>query len=381
LTAARGSRRLLLLGGGHSHLFVLEGLAGRSLPGVETTLVSLDRRHAYSGMVPGMIGGRYDSAELSFDLSDICKKAGVRFFQAEATAIDPSNRRISLGGGEPLAYDVLSIAVGSTVQGGELPGVAEHARRVKPIGRALELVPALERVVESGRIPVAVVVGGGAAGVEVALGLRARLRLLGRMDGSVTLVESGNQLLGGRMLSAARLVHRALAANAIDVLLGTTVDRVRQDGIELGGRQLPADIVVWATGATATRLLQASGLATDPRGFVVVNDHLQSVSHAEVFAAGDAATLERFPDTPKAGVYAVREGPILWANLQAALRGGRLPRRYRPQRRFLALLNTGDGRAILSYGAVALWSRAWMALKDRIDLGFMRRFQRLQQDR
>lgn len=368
----------MLLGGGHSHLFVLEGLAGHQLPNVETTLVSLDRRHAYSGMVPGMIGGRYDAASLSFDLPAICRRAGARFIQAEATAIETASRRLVLGDGQTLAYDVLSIAVGSTVEGGDLPGVAEHARRVKPIGRALELVPALERLAAAGRIPAAVVVGGGAAGVEVALGLRARLRLLDQRDGKVTLVESADRLLGGRMPAAEPLARRALAVNGVDALLGIAVDRVGPDSIEIGATHLPADVVVWATGARATILLRSSGLANDRRGFVLVNDHLQSVSHPEVFAAGDAASLERFPDTPKAGVYAVREGPILWANLQAALSGRALPRHYRPQPRFLALLNTGDGRAILSYGRLALWSRTWMRLKDRIDIGFMRRFQRLQ---
>jgi pyridine nucleotide-disulfide oxidoreductase family protein len=373
-----GSRRLVLLGGGHSHLFVLEGLTRQRLPDVETTLVSLDRRHAYSGMVPGLIGGRYDVASLSFDLSAIARRAGVRFVQAEATAIDPENRRLNLADGQTLGYDLVSIAVGSTVQGEDLPGVAEFARRVKPIGRAVELVPVLEGVA-AGRPPAVVVVGGGAAGVEVALGLRARLRRLGRIDAEVTLVESTDRLLGGRMPAAERLARRALAANGVAVLLGTPVDRVRPDGIEIGRRHVPAELVVWATGATATTLLRKSGLASDRRGFVLVNDHLQSVSHAEVFAAGDVASLARYPDTPKAGVYAVREGPVLWANLQAAVSGQALPRRYRPQRRFLALLNTGDGRAILAYGSVALWGRAWMALKDRIDLGFMRRFQRLQE--
>jgi selenide,water dikinase len=368
----------VLLGGGHAHLFVLEGLTRQRLPDVETTLVSLDRRHAYSGMVPGMIGGRYDVASLSFDLAAISRRARVRFVQAEAAAIDAENRCLRLADGQALGYDVVSIAVGSTVQGEDVPGVVEFARRVKPIGRAVELVPALERVA-AGRPPAVVVVGGGAAGVEVALGLRARLRRLGRSDAEVTLVESTDRLLGGRMPAAERLARRALAANGVAVLLGTPVDRVRADGIEIRGRHVPAELVVWATGATATNLLRRSGLASDRRGFVLVNDHLQSVSHPEVFAAGDAASLARFPDTLKAGVYAVREGPVLWANLQAAVSGRTLPRRYRPQPRFLALLNTGDGRAILSYGSVALWGRTWMALKDRIDVGFMRRFQRLQE--
>ena len=340
--------------------------------------MSLDRRHAYSGMVPGMIGGRYDPGELSFDLAAICRVAGVRFIQAEATRLDPAERRIELAGGGWVGYDLLSMAVGSSAEGGELPGVAEHARRVKPIGRALEIVPALERTAAQGAAPGVVIVGGGAAGVEVALGIRARLRLLGASAGAVTLVESGDRLLGGRMRPAEALAHRALAQNGVTVRLGRAVAAVRSDAVELAGESIPAQVVVWATGAESAPLLRTSGLAQDRRGFILVNDHLQSVSDPAVFAAGDAATLERYPDTPKAGVYAVREGPILWANLRAALHGAALPARYHPQPSFLALLNTGDGRAIISYGALARWGRIWMMLKDRIDRGFMRRFQRLE---
>ena len=369
---------MLLLGGGHAHLFVLEGLGRHTAHNIETTLVSLDRRHAYSGMVPGMIGGRYDVADLSVELPALCRRVGARFIQAEATRLDPAGRSVLLRSGERIEYDVLSIAVGSTVQGADLPGVAQHACRVKPIGRALELVPAVERAAARATPPTVAVVGGGAAGIEVALGLRARLRILAK-TGEVTLIESSNRLLGGQLPAAERLVHRALSRNGVGVRLGDPVTGVSGDAVELAGRSVPAQVVVWATGAEATPLLRSSGLAADDRGFLLVNERLQSVSDPAVFAAGDAATLERFPRTPKAGVYAVREGPILWANLQAALAGRRLTARYNPQPRFLALLNTGDGRAILTYGSLALWGRSWMVLKDRIDRGFMRRFQRLEQ--
>ena len=82
----------------------------------------------------------------------------------------------------------------------------------------------------------------------------------------------------------------------------------------------------------------------------------------EIFAAGDCATIATHPALPKAGVYAVREAPILAHNLRAAVRGGAL-RTFEPQPRFLSLLNTADGRAILSYGAFAWHSRwAWCSL-------------------
>jgi len=146
-----------------------------------------------------------------------------------------------------------------------------------------------------------------------------------------------------------------------------------------GGTELPYDTVVWATGASAPEIFRASGLETDHAGFLLVDSTLRSVTDPAIFAAGDAATLRRFPATPKSGVYAVRQGPILARNLVLALAGGASERyqSYRPQPRSLVLINTGDGRAILSYGSIALTGRWVMRLKDRIDRGFMRRFQRL----
>jgi selenide,water dikinase len=373
------TRRLVLLGGGHAHLLVLEGLATRPLAGVQTTLVSLDERQAYSGMVPGMIGGRYAPAELSFDLPAICRRAGVSFVRAEATRLAPGDRRVELAGGKAVEYDLLSVATGSTVEGAERPGVVQHARRVKPIGRALEIVPSLERAAAAPADPATVVVGGGAAGVEVALAARARLRKLGRPATTVTIVESGRRLLGGRMPAAEREVERALSVNQVTVRLGSGVAGLLSDGVRLDdGSELPARVVVWATGAAAPALLRESGLPVDRRGFLLVNDRLQSIGDPAVFAAGDAATIEWYPDTPKAGVYAVREGPVLWRNLLDATGGAAPAHRYRPQPRFLAILNTGDGKAVLSYGPLATWSAWAMTLKDRIDRRFMRRFHALE---
>ncbi len=373
------TRKLVLLGGGHAHLFVLEGLARRRLSGVQTTLISLDERQAYSGMVPGMIGGRYEPRELSFDLPAICRRTGATFVHAEAVQLCPGRRRVVLAGGGSADYDLLAVATGSTVEGGDPPGVAEYAYRVKPIGRALEIVPALERSAIGVPTVAVVVVGGGAAGIEVALAVRARLRRLGRAGG-ITVIEAGSRLLGGGMPAAEREAARALAANGIGVQLGARVATVLPDAVRLtSGATMTAHLTIWCTGAAAPPLLKGSGLPVDARGFLLVDDTLRSVADPAVFAAGDAATLERRPHTPKAGVYAVREGPLLWRNLAAAAAGSALRKSFRPQPRFLALLNTGDGRAVVSYGSAATWSGWGMALKDWIDRRFMRRFQGLEE--
>jgi selenide,water dikinase len=373
------TRRLVLLGGGHAHLFVLEGLARRPVPGLETVLISLDQRQAYSGMIPGMIEGRYRPAELSFHLPAICRSARAAFILAEAARLVPAERRVMLTGGEAIEYDLLSVATGSVVEAGDMPGVVRHAHRVKPVSRALEIVPALERATAEAADPGVVVVGAGAAGVEVALAVRARLRTLGRSGAAVTIIDSERRLLGGRMPAAERRVTRALARNRVTARLGSRVSNLLPDRVRLDdGSELPAKVVIWATGAAAPALLRDSGLPVDGRGFLLVTDRLQSLGDPSVFAAGDAATLERHPGTPKAGVYAVRQGPVLWRNLSAAVGGAPPPARYRSQARFLAILNTGDGRAVLAYGGLAAWSSWAMTLKDRIDRRFMRRFQALE---
>jgi selenide, water dikinase len=375
--SSQRNRRLLLVGGGHAHLFVLEALAAGRLPAARATLVAPGPLQAYSGMVPGYIGGRYRPEELTFDLARLARAAGAELVEGEVARIDAQTHRVELRSGGQLEYDIASFATGSRTAGEELPGVAEHALQVKPIGRALAIVPALEAAARRGR-PNVLVVGDGAAGVELALAARARLHRLGaESGGTVTLVGGGERLLAGRSASAGRQAAMALRRHGVAVRLGLEVAGAEPAAVRLGdGSTLPADVLVWATGPAAPSLFRASGLATDEQGFLLVDETLRSVSHPDIFAAGDAATPHRHPDTPKSGVYAVRAGPVLSHNLAAACAGGRL-RSWSPQREHLALLDTGDGRAILSYGPIALTAGWVMTLKERIDRRFMRRFQEI----
>ena len=165
----------------------------------------------------------------------------------------------------------------------------------------------------------------------------------------------------------------ALDARAIRVHTGVKVDAVRADGIDLAGEPLPADLVVWATGAAPLPFPCGPGLPLDANGFVSVERTLEVVGCRDLFAVGDCASLPFAPWVRKAGVYAVREGPALDANLRARLCGGRL-RAYRPQRDFLALLNLGGGEAIAAKWGVAFRGRSAWRLKDRIDRRFVDRF-------
>jgi selenide,water dikinase len=222
------------------------------------------------------------------------------------------------------------------------------------------------------------VVGGGAAGVELALALQARLRAdLARQNAAAravrtTLVASSG-LLPTLAPRARRLAAAALARAGIDVLAGRRVVAVGADHVDLDdGVRMPADFAVISTTARAPAWLATLGLPVSQDGALVVGPTLQCEGEPRVFAAGDCAYMAHAP-REKAGVFAVRQGPILAANLAADLRGERL-QPFVPQERFLVLLSTADGRAIAARGSLAYEGRAAWWLKDRIDRRFMARF-------
>ena len=393
--AAPARADLVLVGGGHAHVQVLRAFAMQPVAAVCVTLV-VDRPEAvYSGMVPGFVAGDYRAAELEIDVVPLARRAGARVVLAAALRVDPAARRIELAGRPPLPYDVASLDIGSSVHGLGLPGVREHALATRPIGSFVErLEAALARAATAapGGRPRLAVVGGGAAGVELAAGLAARLRSTG-VDPIVALVSDDARLLRGQGARLAAAAARALAKRGVRVRTGARVEAVLKDALVLvGGEHLPCDLALWATGAAPPPLVAASPLPTDAAGYVRVRDTLAVPGCEGLFAVGDCAGLEaglgaraaggaeqglRSP-LPKAGVYAVRQGPILAANLRAALEDRPL-RRYRPQRDFLALLNLGERRALGGkWGAVASGRAVWR-LKDRIDRRFVERFRALDQ--
>ena len=369
--------RLLLVGAGHAHLEILRRLALEPTPELETTVVSLEERHFYSGMTPGYLAGQYTAADITSDVQAIARRAGARCVIGCATRLDPAAQQVALQDGRTLPYDLVSFNIGSLLAGSDGPAAA-HAERIKPLHRVARLKERLDALVDGDRTRPAriVVIGAGAGGVEVAFAAAATLDRSGRAR-EITIVDRGNRILNGYGEPFARLAKRALGARGIGLRLGVEVTAVDADQVVLEGEDmLPSDLTVWLTGPQGAPLLGASGLPTEPRGFLWIEDTLRSIADSRVFAVGDCGTFTRFPDIAKSGVYAVREAPILWHNLLAAARGQPLTS-YRPQRSFLSILNTADGRALLRYKGLRSWSRWAWRLKDRIDRGFMRKYQQL----
>jgi pyridine nucleotide-disulfide oxidoreductase family protein len=360
-------KRLVLVGPGHAHLYVLEALARAPVPGVETVLVSLGSRQLYSGMVPGWIAGDYTLEQLSFDLAGLARAAGARLEPSGAAELRADRRELQLGDGRVLGYDVVSFDIGSLPAGTELPGVKEHALVLKPLERTLTVLTEAPR--HSGPL---LIVGGGAAGVELALCLQART---GR---PTTLLERGEEVPRGASRAAQRVVRELLARRGVELRTAAVLASLSPEVARLeSGESLPFTTCVWATGPRAPELFAGSGAAVDAQGYLAVEDTLRSPSHPELFATGDCAGFISGQHVPKAGVYAVRQGPVLSANLRTALTGQGALRPYRAQRGFLSLLNAGDGTAVGAWKGLAFHGRAMWRLKDSIDRRFMARFQRL----
>ncbi len=375
LPPAEVRRDLVLVGGGHTHALALRMLAMRPVEGLRITLISPSSHTPYSGMLPGLVAGHYSFEETHIDLARLCQWAGVRFLAAEVTALDPESRRLSLAGRPDVHYDVLSLDIGSQPELDSVPGARAHAVPVKPVSGLWQRWQQLhERVAQehvSGRR--VAVVGGGAGSVELALAMAHRLR---GEQAAIELWCGAPEILQNYNRRARRAAMTALQQHAVEVQLAARVEQVEPERLVLAdGRDAPYDELFWCTGAAAAGWVAASGLPVDEAGFLAVRDTLQSPADERVFGAGDIATQVNHP-RPKAGVYAVRQGPVLAHNLRAFLLGKPL-REHRPQRRFLSLVSLG-GRAATAdkgpFSATGPWVWRW---KDRIDRKFMARFEAL----
>ncbi|MGQ0656521.1 MAG: selenide, water dikinase SelD [Chromatiales bacterium] len=372
-----GAKELVLLGGGHSHLEVLRRFAMRPVPGLRITVVSRDVHTAYSGMLPGHLAGHYSYDESHIDLWRLARAADVALVHAPADGLDLANNRVLCRARPPIDFDILSINIGSRPHTASIQGAAENAIAVKPVDGLLsrwdEIVSKVDAFRDRLRIAV---VGGGAGGVELALSVQHRVQqqLLrnGRArDGAeIHLVTDTAQILPSHNPRVRRKLARILRERSIKVYLNCKVREVRPGLLAAeDGFTLSADVIFWATSAAAHPWLRESGLATDADGFVLVNDYLQSISHPQVFAAGDVAGSPTHP-RPKSGVFAVRQGPPLAENLRRAALGKPFIE-FKPQRQFLSLISTGDKYAVASRSFWSLEGRWVWRWKDWIDRRFM----------
>ena len=366
------TRELLLIGGGHTHALVARMWGMKPLPGVRLTLVNPHPTAPYSGMLPGFVAGHYTRDELDIDLVRLARFANARIVTDMAVAIDTDARVVTTAQGRHLPYHVASVDIGITSAMPDLPGFEEHGVPAKPLDRfSQSWAHFLQQAADSERPARAAILGGGVAGIELAMAMNHALGKQARTPPQIALVEREEILPG--MSATRRVFFRNYMTQAgIRLVENDAPVAVTPDKIQLAsGAQVEADFVVGAAGARAHGWLTQTGLALH-QGYIEVDQQLRSLNTPEVFAVGDCAHLG-FDPRPKAGVYAVREAPVLFHNLRAALSGG-AAKPFRPQRDYLKLMSLGGKSALADkWGLMRHGPRLWQ-LKDHIDRKFMNQF-------
>ena len=386
LTSNKFPKKLVLIGGGHSHAIALRLWGLNPLPDVNLVLISDVEQTPYSGMLPAHIAGFYSYAETHIDLRRLAKFAGAELIIDRAIGLDLDNNKIICQSGRQVEFDLLSLDIGSTPQTITVPGAKEYAVAAKPVPEFLDAWYKLKQQAQShpAQSLSIVIVGGGAGGVELALNMQACLQEIldkPRENLQIHLIHRGDRLLSGHNDWVSNKLEKILLQRGIKLYLEQEVERVSSDLVECkSGLRIDCDKpngmaslrVFWVTQATAPPWIKQSSLTTDEAGFVLVTDTLQSVSHPQVFAAGDIATMSDY-QRPKAGVFAVRQGKPLFHNWQQILTDKPLEK-YTPQSKYLALIGTGDKKAIASWDKFGWQSGLLWTLKDYIDRKFMNQF-------
>jgi selenide,water dikinase len=375
-------KHIILVGGGHSHVHVLKRYGMHPHPGVRLTLISRDVLIPYSGMVPGLISQTYQHSEGHIDLRRLASFAHARLIHSSATKLDLLQKLVHVTDRPAMRYDLLSLDIGSVPSFPNISG-AEHALPVKPLDKFLaEQSKISDEIINKKDSYKIIIIGGGAGGVELSLSLDQQLRrnnsLLEKNPNhlTITIVESKNTLLPNFNLAARKKILKNITKRKIIAITNARVDVIGSNCVKLNtGQVLSADKTILVTNAQPPNWLSDTGLALDHNGFVRIDDYLRSVSHPEIYATGDIASMENY-NLPKSGVYAVRQGPVLAENLRREFEEKK-PKPYRPQKQTLALITTGDNSAVAARGSLVIsgkWVRRW---KERIDRRWIEKYQTL----
>jgi selenide,water dikinase len=365
--------KIVLIGGGHSHAIALKLFSENYHSNINLTLISDTEKTPYSGMLPGHIAGYYSFEETHIDLIPLAKLAKANLYLEKATQLDIRNNQVILANNNLIDFNILSIDIGSTPAKNKIKGAEKYAIPAKPVPYLLEKWNYLLKNINlyQDKFLNIIIIGGGAGGVELALNMQTHLsNLLPLKQFQINLFQRGKTLLPSHNSLVKLELKKLLKKRNIQVYLEENVKEILADQIICeSGLKIESNYTFLVTQASPQKWLQKSGLVTDNKGFILIKNTLQSISHPHIFATGDVATMVNC-SYPKAGVFAVRQGKPLYHNLVQMSMGKSL-KNYIPQKKYLSLIGTGDKKAIASWGNLGGKSSLFWIWKDYIDRQFM----------
>lgn len=356
---------VVLVGGGHAHLHALAQFAKKPREDVQLVLISPAVHQYYSGMFSGFTEDVYGVDEIRIDLNQLAEKIGTAFYQDTICAIDQESRTLTGQHGKIYPYDAVSFDIGSLTDSPE--ALKKHISPIKPNYHFPDQLMQFRKSAKP------VIIGGGASGVELAFSAHA-WRMRRHFPTDVLLFSSG-ELLSAQGAAASRKIEAIARKKSLPFFTNVKIVDIDETSvIASNGASYPKSDVLWLTGPKSPAVFEHSGMPVDRSGFLAVRATLQSTRFPEVFGAGDCVSIDRYPDLAKNGVYAVRQGPVLWENLLNFLDGNPLSA-FVPQKRYVAILSTGGGEAYLTYGQWSTHGKLPWKLKQYIDKKFMKSYQ------
>lgn len=349
-------KTLILAGCGHGHIQILSKLQHMDLDDLKVIVITNYDRKFYSGMLPGYINGSFSLEDVSFKVEDYCKNPNIELIFDEIVEIDKNENVVRTKNGS-YSFDYLSMNLGSKSIESFGPET-ESLHYVKPIYGFKEL-----KDIGGGKDKL-LIVGGGAAGVELALAYGHRYPGL-----NITIVDKHADILLKFNNRTRSLAKKVLEFRNIKVMYGVYIDRIEENTAYYNDGEIHFDQALVSTGVTGVDI-KYTGFEVDERNFLKVNNNLFVADN--ILAMGDMVHIREFPHMQKAGVFAIRMTPVLVNNLFHVLFGDGELESYVPQERYLQIINTSDDRAILSWGPFAMYNKLALKIKNKINTDYMK---------
>lgn len=355
-------KRVILAGGGHGHINVLKMLAKKPICDVDIILISNFDRQYYSGMLPGFIEGIYTEEDISFDVYDLCKKAGVTYVNSKIVEIDGDKKTVTTIDNK-YSYDYISMNLGLASRD-DFKLIYENESYVKPISRLVAFKNFLEKNYGNSRDEKEfVIVGAGASGIELAFAFREKYPNL-----KIKVLARGNDFLTTFNENFKTKIKGLLNEKSIELVFSCKLLGIEKKYLETSKGEVSYDYLILANGYRGVDVVY-KGFDLSKENYLLTDDYLRSKKDS--LAMGDMISLRSKRNLVKAGVFAIRQAPVLFNNLLYMLGERKKKKSYRAQDKYLQIINIGSKKALMSYANIAFYGKWVWKIKDYIDRRYM----------
>ncbi|NLM06887.1 MAG: FAD-dependent oxidoreductase [Tissierellia bacterium] len=353
-------KKLILAGGGHGHINILKLLAKEPVADLEITLITNFGRQYYSGMLPGFIEGIYTEDKISFDVEELCREAGVTYVNDKIKEVD-GERQLVITEEAKYPYDFLSMNLGLASRE-DFRINPENSTYVKPISSLVNFTYNLENSQDDEGKKM-IIAGAGVSGIELALAYKNRFPHL-----NITILGKGEKFLPNFNSNFREKIKSLIKDRSIKLSLDSELLDVKESHVKTNKGELEYDYLILANGYKGVDILYKAFEVTE-ENYILVDDYL--TANEKSLAMGDMISLKSHRNLVKAGVFAIRQAPVLYNNLLAMLEGRRNFQAYKPQSKYLQIVNVGNKKALMGRGSFCFYGRLPWMIKDYIDRKYM----------